>query len=166
MLALLLVAFVALTCLLVGVVAVGALTALAALSGPPAAFLTSVAPYVAAAAVLGVLELAVVVAIAVVLVRRASFDPRGSRLESVAEYAERHSDLARSLGVHSLVERPPDRKEADRLDALKRRYADGELDEAEYERRLERLLDDSADGADRSGSHAHTGSRSPSREFE
>jgi hypothetical protein len=76
-------------------------------------------------------------------------DLRGGRLESLAERAERHSDLARSVGVLSLVERPPERKREEALDALKRRYADGEIDEVEYERRLERLLDDETVGGAR-----------------
>ena len=141
MLAVLLVAFVVLTCLLVAVLAVGALTALATLSAPPSVFLTSVIPYAVGAAILGVLELVVVAALAWTLVRRSEFSVRGGRLESLANRAERHSDIARSLGLSSLVERPPERKREDALDTLKRRYADGELDEAEFERRLGRLLD-------------------------
>lgn len=148
MLAALLVAFVVLTCLLVAVLAVGALTALATLSAPISVFLTSVVPYVAAAAILGVLELVVVVALAWTLVKRSEFSVRGGRLESLANHAERHSDVARSLGLSSLVERPPERRREDALATLKQRYADGELDEAEFERRLGRLLDnDDVDAA-------------------
>ncbi|MFD1514851.1 SHOCT domain-containing protein [Halomarina rubra] len=142
MLGVLLVALVVLTCLLVAVVAAGALTALATLSAPLSVFLSAVVPYVAGAAILGVLEVVVVVAIAWTLVKRADFDVRGSRLESLADHAERRSDLARSLGLQSIVERSPERKREDALDTLKRRYADGEIDDREFERRLGRLLDD------------------------
>jgi len=148
MLLALVLALVVLTCLLVAVVAVGAVTALASLSAPLSVFLANVVPYVAGAAILGVLELVVVVALAWTLVKRVDIDVRGGRLESLADHAERHSDLARKVGLASLVERPPERKREDALDALKRRYADGKIDEREFERRLGRLLDnDDVDAA-------------------
>lgn len=142
MLVALLVALVVFTCLLVAVLAVGALTALATLSAPLSVFLTSVIPYAAGAAILGVLEVVVLVALAWTLVKRVDVDLRGRRLERVADAAERHSGLARSVGLVSLVERSSGWKREDALDTLKRRYADGEMGEEEFERRLGHLLDD------------------------
>jgi hypothetical protein len=136
------------TCLLVAVVGVAAWTALLSLGGPLDALLVNVLPWAVGAAVLSVVEVALLAGIAYHLVRRVDVDVRGGRLQSLAEYVERHNARARSLGLSSALDHPPERKREDALDALKRRDADGEIGDREFERRLGRLLEtDDVDAA-------------------
>ncbi len=64
-------------------------------------------------------------------------------VETAAEYAERESDLARRFDLTEKVRPDPDERARRELADLKERYAEGELTEAEFERRVERLLGDS-----------------------
>lgn len=76
------------------------------------------------------------------LARRASL-PRGGRAESVARSVEAKVPFLRALGVADAFAEPeptPEERRADALSTLKRRYVDGEMTEAEFERRLDRLV--------------------------
>lgn len=80
--------------------------------------------------------------------------PKSQRLQSVAERAERELTPLRHLGLSEIVT-PPEPTNEERIEELKERYVRGEIDEAEFERRMERL---GARGAltedDRSGTNA------------
>jgi hypothetical protein len=82
--------------------------------------------------------------------RNASF-PRGGRLQRLAEYAEREYSPLRALGLSDVVAEPeptPEERAEDALSELKRRYVAGEIDEREFERRVDRLVaTDSVDDA-------------------
>ncbi|WP_254535517.1 SHOCT domain-containing protein [Halomarina litorea] len=131
------------TCLLVAVVGIGAWTALLSIGAPFQEFLVNVLPWAVGAAVLGVVEFALLAGVAYLLVKRAdlSVRGRGGRLHLLAEQVEKHNTLARSLGLSSALEPSAERKREDALDTLKRRYADGEVSDEEFERRLGRLLE-------------------------
>jgi hypothetical protein len=74
---------------------------------------------------------------------------RGSRtnrlVREAARFAERHHDGARMLGLSEYAAKVDTRTDTERardeLDRLKERYVDGDLSEAEYERRLQAVLD-------------------------
>lgn len=68
--------------------------------------------------------------------------PRGGRLHAAAERLERAYPPAETLGVADLLapDRAPEEKAEDALDELKRRYVAGDIDEREFERRLDRLV--------------------------
>lgn len=84
------------------------------------------------------------------IARRVSV-PRGGRLQRLAEYAERAYPPLRTLGLSDAVSEPeptPEERAADALEDLKRRYVAGEIDEREFERRVDRLVaNDSVDDA-------------------
>ncbi|WP_310928040.1 SHOCT domain-containing protein [Halogeometricum luteum] len=77
--------------------------------------------------------------------------PRGGRVEAVARRAEREYPVLRTLGVGDALSEPeptPEERRADALDELKRRYVAGDVDEAEFERKLDRLVaNDTVDDA-------------------
>lgn len=146
----LIVGLVVVTALLVAVAGIGAWTALVSLGAPIDALLANVLPWAVGTAALATVELALLAGIAYLFVKRVSVDVRGrgGRLQSLAERAERQNALVRSLGLSSILEPSSERKREDALDALKRRYADGEVSDREFERRLERLLEtDDVDAA-------------------
>lgn len=161
----LVVGLVLVTCLLVAVVGVGAWSALVSLGAPFEVFLANVLPWAVGAAVLGIVEFALLAGVAYLLVERAdlSVRGRGGRLQTFAEQVESHNTLARSLGLSSVLEPSPERKREDALDTLKRRYADGEVSDEEFERRLGRLLEN--DDVDEARA-ARERRRARSREFE
>ncbi|PSP81460.1 hypothetical protein BRC81_00425 [Halobacteriales archaeon QS_1_68_20] len=64
-------------------------------------------------------------------------------VETAARYAERESDLARRFDLTEMVRPDPEERARRELADLKERYAEGELTEEEFERRVERLLSDS-----------------------
>lgn len=84
------------------------------------------------------------------LARRASV-PRGGRVQRLAEFAERTYPPLRTLGLSDAVSEPepsPEERAQDALEDLKRRYVAGEIDELEFERRVNRLVaNDSVDDA-------------------
>lgn len=143
MLAVLVVGLVLVTCLLVAVVGIGAWTALLSLGAPFQELLVNVLPWMVGTAVLGVVEFALLAGVAYLLVKRVdvSVRGRGGHLQTLAEQVEKHNTLARSLGLSSTLEPSPEQKREDALDTLKRRYADGEVSDEEFERRLGRLLE-------------------------
>lgn len=76
------------------------------------------------------------------LVRRASV-PKHERLASVASRAEREVPLLGSLGLSDSLAPPeptPEERAERTLAELKRQYVDGEIDEREFERRVDRLV--------------------------
>lgn len=133
---------------------VGALGLLAALSaigdaasaGTPLAFalLDAAAPYVVGFLLVGLVALALLAALTLTVVSRASM-PRSDRLSRLVGRVERVHPELRSLGLSERVEPTAE----DRIGDLKRRYVEGEIDEAEFERRLRRLVDEEAVGDER-----------------
>ncbi|WP_224336567.1 SHOCT domain-containing protein [Haloprofundus halobius] len=134
---------------LLGVVGLGALVALASLGQPLGAFAAALFPWAAGAVVLTVLTVVFGFLFAWSLVRRARLRRderlrrRQRRLRAVAAEAEARNGWLASLNLSSRL--GPDESKEDRIEALKRRYASGELSEAEFEHRLDRLMDDGGD---------------------
>ncbi|KTG10259.1 hypothetical protein AUR64_11800 [Haloprofundus marisrubri] len=124
---------------LLGVVGLGALVALASLGQPLGAFAAAVFPWAAGAVVLTVLTVVFSLLFVWSLARRARL-PRSERLRAVAAKAEAKNDWAAALNLSSRF--APRGPKEDPVETLKRRYASGELTEAEFERRLERIMDD------------------------
>lgn len=130
---------------LIGAVLMGLLEGLSALSGGvPAseefvilAMLAAAAEWVVAVLVLGLIA-AVFLAATLVSVLRSASVPRDDRLVSVVERLERRYPLLRTFDASAKVEPTTE----DRRRELRERYVSGELSEAEFERRLARLLDD------------------------
>lgn len=84
------------------------------------------------------------------LVRAASL-PRSDRLAAIAEWLEREYPPLRAVGLSSALEPPEpsaEERAEDALAELKRQYVAGELTEAEFERKVDRLVaNDSIDEA-------------------
>ncbi|QIB75413.1 hypothetical protein GL213_03535 [Halogeometricum borinquense] len=84
------------------------------------------------------------------LARQASL-PRGGRVESIARRAERMFPVFRMFGVADVFSEPeptPEERREDALASLKRQYVEDEISEAEFERKLDRLVaNDSVDDA-------------------
>ncbi|WP_254543533.1 SHOCT domain-containing protein [Halomarina pelagica] len=147
------------TVLLFGVLGLGTLVALASLTAPLDALVGAVLPWAVAALLLGALALGLIAALAWTFVRRLSL-PKSQRAADLAARIERHNEWARSVGLSAVVA-PPRPTTDDRIDDLKRRYVDGDLSEAEFERRVGSLVD----GEHREGRRGHTGrKRGPRRE--
>ncbi|NUB94008.1 SHOCT domain-containing protein [Haloterrigena sp. SYSU A558-1] len=144
--------------LLVGVGLLGLFDALSVLSGGTTyseevlvlAMLGAAAEWVVAAVVLGLIAIAFLVATVVSVLRTASL-PRSDRLVSIVERLEREYPVLRQLDASERVEPTTE----DRRQRLKEQYVDGEISEAEFEREMQRLLDDDAADA-QSRSNAHT----------
>jgi|APHM01.1.fsa_nt_gi hypothetical protein len=162
---LLFVALLVTTLVTVGVGALGLGVALVALlqSGLVAS-LSAAVPYVVGALVLGLLDATLLVWTVVAALRQLSL-PRDDRLAAAAERAERTVPVVRSLDLAERFE-PTDEQ---RREELRQRYVDGEITEAEFERRvreyvedpsdlatedptLSRVLDEDETGSERSGS--------------
>ncbi|WP_227355481.1 SHOCT domain-containing protein [Haladaptatus salinisoli] len=136
--------------LLVGIAALGLLAALSALGNPGAAgtpmllvALDAAAPYIVAFLLDGLVAGLLFVALTVAAARRVSM-PRDDRLARLVRRAERLHPKADSLGLSKRVEPTSE----DRMDELKRKYVEDEITEAEFERRMKRLMDGSMDGSD------------------
>lgn len=144
--------------LLVGVGLVGLLDALSVLSGGATygeeflllAMLGAAAEWVVVGIVLGLLAVAFLTA-TVVSVLRAKSLPRSDRLASLVERLEREYPLLRQFDVSEKVEPTTE----DRRQQLKEQYVAGEISEAEFEREMQRLLDDDSTEA-QSRSNTHT----------
>lgn len=141
--------------LLVAAGLLGLLDALSVLSGGTAygeefvllAMLGEAAEWLVIALVLGLLAAALLVASVVSILRSASL-PRSDRLVALVERLEREYPILRTFDVSEKVE--PTRE--DRKREIRDRYVAGELSEAEFEREMERVLDDdSTADAPRSG---------------
>lgn len=143
--------------LLVGVGLMALFDALSVLSGGATyseealllAMLGAAAEWVVIGLVLGLLALAFLAA-TVVSVLRAKSLPRSDRLVSIVERLEREYPILRQFDVSERVEPTTE----DRRRELKEQYVAGEISEAEFEREMQRLLDDdAADAQSRSGTH-------------
>ncbi|PSQ43400.1 hypothetical protein BRD17_06360 [Halobacteriales archaeon SW_7_68_16] len=120
---------------IVAVTLLGGLAVIAALPTGVVGLASAALPWVAALAVLSVAGVGIGGWLAYVLVRRASL-PRSDRLATIVRRVERLTGLG--VGLAGYVEP----NEADRVESLRERYVTGDLSEDEYERRLERVLDD------------------------
>lgn len=133
----------------------GLLEGLAALSGGVpagegfvlATMLGAAAEWVVLTLVLGVVAILFLAGTVVSVLRNASL-PRDDRLVSLVEWLERQYPLLRKFDVSGKVEPTTE----DRKRQLKEQYVNGEISEAEFERRLARLMDDRPEGASRSES--------------
>ncbi|GAB3676111.1 SHOCT domain-containing protein [Halopiger thermotolerans] len=137
--------FVASAVLLVGVGAFAVLDALSVLTGSVPygeefvllAMIGEAAEWIAAAVVLGLLAVLFLAATVVSVLRSASL-PRSDRLVALVERLEREYPVLRQFDVAEKVEPTT----AERREQLTERYVDGEISEAEFEREMERLMDD------------------------
>lgn len=143
--------------LLIGAGLMGILEGLSALSGGvPASeefillMLGAAAEWVVAVIVLGLIAVVFLVATGISLLRNASI-PRDDRLVSVVEWLERRYPLLRRFDASEKVEPTTD----DRRQELKEQYVAGEMSEAEFERQLAQLMDDTSH---EESSPAHDGS--------
>jgi len=139
--------FVVTAILLVGAGFVGIVEGLSALSGEPPAseeliFLTvlrAAAQWVIVVLVLGVIAIIFLAATVVSILRTGSL-PRDDRLVAVVEWLERQYPLLRRFDVSEKVEPTTE----DRRQELKQQYVSGEMSEAEFERQLTQLMDDTS----------------------
>lgn len=130
--------------LLVGVGLIGILDALSVLSGGVAyseefvllAMLGEAVEWVVLSLVLGVVAVVFLVATVVSILRSASL-PRDDRLVSIVEWLERRYPLLRHFDVTEKVEPTTE----DRRQQLKEQYVEGEISDAEFERKMEQLVD-------------------------
>lgn len=131
--------------LMIGAGLIGLFKGLTALSGGiPAseeffliALLSAAAEWVVAVIVLGLFAGLFLVATGVSILRNASI-PRDDRLVSVLQWLERQYPPLRQFDVSEHVEPTTE----DRRQELKEEYISGEMSEAEFERRLTQLMDD------------------------
>ena len=142
--------------LLVGAGLMGIVDGLSALSGGvPAAseelvlltMLGAAAEWVVIVLVLGMVAALFLTATVVSVLRSASL-PRDDRLVSIVDRLERHYPIVRRFDVTEKVK--PTAEE--RRQQLEEQYVTGEMSEAEFERKLAKLMDDSPDGVSRSDS--------------
>ena len=145
--------------LLLGVGLLGLLDALSVLSGGASygeeflllAMLGAAAEWVVLGVVLGLLAVAFLTATVVSVLRTKSL-PRSDRLVAIVERLEREYPLLRQFDVSERVEPTTE----DRKQRLKEQYVAGDISEAEFEREMQRLLDDdAADARSRSETHAN-----------
>ena len=129
---------------IVGTLALAVVTALGAVVSGGSVLATAL-PFLLAAVALGAVELAVVVGLVYVGARRAASRVGIPTDERVARALGRLESRSATLADLGLAERfAPDPEERRR--ELRRQYVDGEIDELEFERRMEQLLDDDTPG--------------------
>lgn len=134
----------------VGVVGVGTVALLSALASVApgefvlVALLEAALPYLLGVVALGLVDVALVTWLVARAVRLAEL-PRSERLARVAAFAERRVPVLEAFGVADSLSPTA----ADRREALKERYARGELDEAAFEREMAALLAEENDDVDR-----------------
>ncbi|MFC6764469.1 SHOCT domain-containing protein [Natrinema soli] len=130
--------------LLVGAGLMGIVDGLSALSGGvPASeefilitMLGAAAEWVLIVLVLGVITATFLVATIVSVLRTTSL-PRDDRLVSIVEWLEREYPLLRRFNVSETVEPTTE----DRRRQLKKQYVEGEISDAEFERKMDQLVD-------------------------
>lgn len=133
--------------LVVGAGLIGLFEGLSALSGgiPTSeefiliTMLSAAAEWVIAVIVLSLFAVLFLVATGVSILRNASI-PRDDRLVSVLQWLERRYPPLRRFDVSERVEPTTE----DRRSELKEEYVSGEMSEAEFERRLAQLMDDTS----------------------
>jgi len=139
--------FVVTAILSVGAGFMGIIEGLSALSGEPPAseelilltVLRAAAQWVIVVLVLGVIAIIFLAATVVSILRTGSL-PRDDRLVAVVEWLERQYPLLRRFDVSEKVEPTTE----DRRQELKQQYVSGEMSEAEFERQLTQLMDDTS----------------------
>ncbi|WP_049996241.1 hypothetical protein [Halococcus sediminicola] len=140
--------FVVTTVLLVGASLLGILEGLSAFSaGVPAneefillELLGAAAEWVVAVLTLGIVALMFLAATVVSVLRSASL-PRNDRLVSIVERVERRYPLLRHFDIAEKVK--PTRE--DRQQRLREQYVQGEIGEAEFEREMAQVMDETPD---------------------
>ncbi|UHQ95372.1 SHOCT domain-containing protein [Haloterrigena alkaliphila] len=146
--------------LLVGVGLLGVLDALSVLSGGVyygeefvlLAMLGAAAEWIVAGIALGVLAVVFLLATVVSVLRTKSL-PRSDRLASIVERLEREYPILRQFDASEKVEPTAE----DRKQRLKEQYVAGDISEAEFEREMQRLLDDdTADAHDSADTRSRT----------
>lgn len=173
---LLFVALLVTTLLTVGVGVLGVGLALVTLlqSGSIAAGVSTLLPYAVGAVLLTMLDGLLLVWTVVAALRQLSL-PRDDRLAAAAERAERTVPVLRSLDLAERFE-PTDEQ---RREELRRQYVEGEITEAEFERRVREYVENPSDLAtedptlarvladedDRSGTDGDDGGDAPEREW-
>ena len=101
-------------------------------------------PYLPLVAVLLILTMLSALGVGWGILQRLSI-PKSERLGIAAERAEQRYPALDGFGLSELLS-PPEPSTEDALEDLKRRYVAGELDEAAFERKLDRLVaNDSVD---------------------
>jgi uncharacterized membrane protein len=131
--------------LLVGAGVMGLIEGSSALAGgAPASeesmlvtMLAAAAEWIGIVLVLGLIAILFLVATVVSVLRSASL-PRDDRLVTAVEWLERQYPLLRKFEVSEKVEPTTE----DRRQRLKEQYVTGEISETEFEREMERLMDD------------------------
>lgn len=117
---------------------IGIIVGLAFVSGGlTVGFLLDLAPYLPVLAILLILTAVSGLSLGWEALRRLSL-PRGGRLHSVLERLERRNSALDTLGLSTFVA-PPEQSDEEKLDALKQRYVEGDINEAQFERELDRL---------------------------
>ena len=142
--------FVIAAVLLIGVGLLGILDALSVVSGGAhygeefvlLAMVGEAAEWIVIGLLLGLVAAAFLGATVVSVLRNASL-PRSDSLVSIVEWLERKYPILRRLEVSERVEPTIE----DRKRELEDRYVAGEISEAEFEREMERLLDDDSTDA-------------------
>lgn len=129
----------------VGFAALVAYSALASGATVPAALLDAGARFLPVAAVLAVVAALSAAGLGWALVSKAASAsmPRSQRLASAFERLEREYPPLRALGLSGAMSPPEpsaEERAEDALATLRRQYVEGELTEAEFERRLDRLV--------------------------
>ncbi|PSQ17303.1 hypothetical protein BRD02_03480 [Halobacteriales archaeon QS_8_69_73] len=151
--------------LLVGAALMGLFEGLSALSGgvPPGenlillTVLVAAAEWVVLALGFGLVAVLFLVATVVSVLRSRSL-PRDDRLVSVVERLEREYPVLRQFDVSQRVEPTAE----DRRRELKERYVEGDIGDAEFERRMDELMDDpGSEGSRRSDSAGTTEEDTP-----
>jgi len=97
----------------------------------------AVVQYVIALIILAALDVAFLVGTVVATLRKASL-PKSDRLARFAGWAEREYPVLGSLDISDRFDLDPEH----RREKLKERYVEGEIDELEFERRMQDLMDD------------------------
>ncbi len=139
---LLFVALLVTTLLTVGVGTVGVGLALVSLlqTGSIVAGVSTLLPYAVGVVLLSTLDAVLLVWTVVAALRQLSL-PRDDRLAAAAERAERTVPVLRSLELAERFEPTDEQRRAE----LRRQYVDGEITEAEFERRVREYVDDPSD---------------------
>jgi len=101
------------------------------------AMLGAAAEWIVAGIALGLLAIVFLIATVVSVLRTKSV-PRSSRLATLVGRLEREFPMLRRFDVKEKVEPTTE----DRAEKLKQRYIDGDISEREFEREMDRLLDD------------------------
>ncbi|CCQ34076.1 conserved hypothetical protein [Halorhabdus tiamatea SARL4B] len=114
------------------------------------AMLGEAVEWVVAAVVFGVFAVAFLAATVVSVLRNTSIH-RNDWLASIVERLEHEYPILRQFDVAEKVEPTT----ADRKQTLKQQYVDGDISDAEFEREMERLLDD-GDGNEKSTANTAT----------